>query len=238
MPASLPLTTCPILFQDRWFIVVEKPAGVLSHPNAHAGGKQQRAAFEGRYDSDKKCFRSAAGPIWLVHRLDQDTSGVLIGVLDEETAKKCREAFETGQVDKRYIALVGGSPQSEGTWRDCLVVKREKSRVRTEVNRAGRPNAELRYRVLKQSREQRLAMLEIELLTGRTHQIRVQAATRHCPLIGDDVYGDFELNRRLRKSHGIRRLCLHAHSIELPHPATGKRLRVVSPIPEEFAALI
>lgn len=238
MSASSPLTTCPILFQDRWFIVVEKPAGVLSHPNAHAGGGTQRSAFEGRYDLDKKCFRSSAGSVWLVHRLDQDTSGVLVGALDADTAKKCREAFESGEVDKRYIALVGGSPQSEGTWRDCLVVKREKSRVRTEVNRGGRPNAELRYRVLKQNREQRLAMIEIELLTGRTHQIRVQAASRHCAVLGDDVYGDFDLNRRLRKSHGVRRLCLHAQSIELPHPATGKRLRIESPMPSEFTAVI
>ena len=103
-----PLTTCPILHRDQWLIVVNKPGGVLSHPNA--SGKPQRAAFEGRYDLERKCFRSPAGSVWLVHRLDQDTSGVLIGALDAETAKKCREAFEAGQVRKQYNALVSGNP--------------------------------------------------------------------------------------------------------------------------------
>lgn len=230
-----PLTTCPILHKDQWLIVVNKPGGVLSHPNAL--GKPQRAAFEGRYDLERKCFRSPAGPVWLVHRLDQDTSGVLIGALDAETAKKCREAFEAGQVMKQYIALVSGSPQPQGIWRDSLVISRDKNRVRTEVKRGGRPNAELHYRVLRQNREQRLAMLEIDLITGRTHQIRVQAASRHCPVIGDDVYGDFDLNHRLKKTLGIRRLCLHAHQIELPHPATGKPLRVTAPLPDDLARL-
>lgn len=230
------MTTCEILHQDQSLIIVNKPSGVLSHPNA--SGKSQRAAFEGRYDLERKCFRSSAGSVWLVHRLDQDTSGVLIGALDAETVKKCREAFETGQVSKQYVALVGGSPQSQGTWRDCLVVGRDRHHVRTEVKRGGRPNAELHYRVIKQNRELRLAMLEIELITGRTHQIRVQAASRHCPVIGDDVYGDFEANRRLRKTHGIKRLCLHARNIELPHPATGKRLRVTAPLPEDWGAML
>ena len=234
-PESSIFTTCPILYQDKWLIVVNKPCGVLSHPNA--SGKPQRAAFEGKYDLERKCFRSAAGPVWLVHRLDQDTSGALIGALDAETAKKCREAFEAGQVSKQYVAIVSGTPQPQGTWRDSLVISRDKNRVRTEVKRGGRPNAELRYRVIRQNREQRIAMLEIDLITGRTHQIRVQAASRHCPVIGDDVYGDFDLNRRLKKTLGIRRLCLHAQQIEMPHPATGKPLRVVAPVPEELATL-
>lgn len=226
------MTTCPILHQDSWLIIVNKPCGVLSHPNASS--KPQRAAFEGKYDLEKKCFRSAAGTVWLIHRLDQDTSGVLVGALDAETARKCRDAFEAGQVEKKYIALVSGSPAPAGTWRDSLVIKRDKNRVRTEVKRGGRPNAELHYRVMRQNREQRIAMIEIDLITGRTHQIRVQAASRKCPVIGDDVYGDFDLNRRLRKTPGIRRLCLHALQIVLPHPSTAKSLRVTAPLPAEL----
>ena len=91
---------------------------------------------------------------------------------------------------------------------------------------------------MRQNREQRIAMIEIDLITGRTHQIRVQAASRHLPVIGDDVYGDFDLNHRLKKTLGIRRLCLHAHQIELPHPATGKTLRVTAPLPEDLEGLL
>lgn len=235
-PDTSPRTACPILHQDQWLIIVNKPCGVLSHPNA--AGKPQRSAFEGRYDLERKCFRTPAGPVWLVHRLDQDTSGVLIGALDAETAKKCRDAFEASQVSKTYIALVSGSPPPQGTWRDSLVISRDKNRVRTEVKRGGRPNAELHYRVVAHDRDARISMLEIDLITGRTHQIRVQAASRRCPVIGDDVYGDFDLNRRLRKSLGIKRLCLHSHAIELPHPATGKPLRVTAPVPEELSAVL
>lgn len=230
------LTTCPILYQDSCFLVVNKPCGVLSHPNAT--GKNQRAAFEGRYDLERRSFHSPAGSVWLVHRLDQDTSGVLVGALDAGTARKCREAFEAGQVKKHYLALVGGSPPPHGTWLDCLVVNRESKSVRTTVKRGGRPNAELHFRVLRQNRERRLALLEIDLVTGRTHQIRVQAASRHCPVIGDDVYGDFDLNHRLRKTLGIRRLCLHAHQIELPHPSAKGMLRVTAPLPEELEGLL
>jgi len=212
---------------------VNKPAGVLSHPNA--AGKPQRAAFEGSYDAGRKCFQTPAGAVWLVHRLDQDTSGVLVGALDAGTARHCREAFEDGRVRKEYAALVAGSPPAQGTWRDSLVVKHERGRVRTETNRLGRPNAELHFRVLKRDRQQRLALLEIDLVTGRTHQIRVQAASRSCPVIGDDVYGDFEMNRRLKKTSGVKRLCLHSCAIEIPHPATGKVLRVTAPLPPEMA---
>lgn len=235
MSQPSPLTRCQTLYQDRWLIVVSKPCAVLSHPNP--SGKAQQAAFEGRYDLERKCFHSPAGVVWLVHRLDQDTSGVLVGALDAETARRCREAFESGRVTKQYIALVSGSPQPHGIWRDCLVVTRERNRVRTEVQRGGRPNAELHFRILRQNRDLRIAMLEIDLLTGRTHQIRVQAASRHFPVIGDDVYGDFALNRRLKKSAGIKRLCLHSHAIELPHPATGQALRVTAPVPGDMSAI-
>lgn len=228
-------TLCPVLHQDAHLIVVQKPQGVLSHPNQ--SGDKERCAFEGRYDLEKKCFRGPAGPVWLVHRLDQDTSGILIGALNAETAKRCREAFESGLVSKTYRALLLGSPGKDGTWRDALVTQREKGRVRTVVQTGGRPNAELHFRVLSQNRIQRVALVEIDLVTGRTHQIRVQAASRHLPVLGDDVYGDFGRNRLFRKNAGIRRLCLHACRLTIPHPQKGKPITVHCPEPSEWASL-
>ena len=229
-------TACPILFEDRWLMVVNKLAGVLSHPNPK-GSADDRCAFEGRYDFEEKAFTSPAGRLWLIHRLDQDTSGVLLAAKDLKTANACRLAFEQDAVRKLYVTLAaGGGLKKAGTWLDHLAVKHERNRVRTEVVRGLRPNAEARFRLLGYSAQHRLSWIEVELITGRTHQIRVQCASRHLPIVGDDVYGDFELNRRLRKELGLRRLCLHARTLQLKHPVTGAPLVIEAPLPDDIAA--
>lgn len=230
------LTRCPVLYQDRALLLVDKPAGLLSHPNA--GGKVQPAAFEGAYDLKEQCFTSTSGRVWLMHRLDQDTSGVLLGALDPAAAKACRAAFEAGKVGKTYLAIVRGNPGRSGVWLDHLATQREKGRVRTAVVKGRPPNAELHFQQLAYAQESRLSLLEIRLMTGRTHQIRVQAAARQHHLLGDDVYGHFDLNRRLRAQAGLRRLCLHAARLELPHPATGQPLKVESPLPADLSTLL
>lgn len=232
------ITRCEILHQDRFLVVVNKPHGVLSHPNPKAS-KPQAAAFEGSYDADRRCFKSPAGNIWLIHRLDQDTSGVLLAAKDEKTAAACREAFEATAVRKIYHALcIGGGLKPEGVWLDHLVTAHEKHQVRTSVRQGIRPNAEARFRLLQYSPVHRLSLVEIELITGRTHQIRVQAASRRLPLVGDDVYGHFELNRKLKQSLGARRLFLHAHELRLKHPASGQMLTVQAPLPADLGTVL
>lgn len=232
----LMLTRCPVLYQDRALLLVDKPAGLLSHPNA--GGKNQPSAFEGGYDLKEQCFTSDSGRIWLMHRLDQDTSGVLLGALDSAAARSCRSAFESGKVGKTYLTIVRGNPGREGIWLDHLATQREKGRVRTAVIKGRPPNAELHFKQLDYAPEARLSLLEIRLMTGRTHQIRVQAAARQHHLLGDDVYGHFELNRRLRTQVGLRRLCLHAARLEFPHPFTGRMIQVESPVPTDITSLL
>lgn len=229
-----PITHCPILHRDRFIIVVNKPAGILSHPNTSRATGKERAAFEGRYDLDQKVFEGPAGRVWLIHRLDQDTSGVLLGALDEKTALRCREAFEAGAVRKHYTALVRGSVAASGVWLDHLAVSRDKGRVRTAVLKGRPPNAELHFKLIAHHPAARVSLVDIDLITGRTHQIRVQAASRQHPLIGDDVYGDFDLNRRLRTELQIRRLFLHARHLELKHPASGQKLIVEAPLSEDL----
>ncbi len=215
-------------------MVVNKPAGILSHPNAGGADSKQRAAFHGHYDLKEKSFRSPACTLWLIHRLDQDTSGVLMAAKDLKTADRLREAFEETAVRKTYLALVSGQMRGEGPWLDHLITARERRQVRTTVLKGRPPNAELHYRVLGSQAHHRLSLLEIQLITGKTHQIRVQSSSRHHPLIGDDVYGNFDLNRRLRKELGIRRLFLHAKRIEFKHPASGQRLAIEAPLPDEL----
>ncbi|HCN30562.1 MAG TPA: hypothetical protein DIT64_17865 [Verrucomicrobiales bacterium] len=230
------LTRCPILHQDRHLILVNKPAGLLSHPNPDRRGEP--AAFEGRYDMRTECFDGPDGRVWLMHRLDQDTSGVLLGALNEAAAGKCRSAFEDGAAGKTYLALVRGNPGRDGVWLDHLATTRERGRVRTAVLKGRPPNAELHFKNLSYHAGHRLSLLEIRLLTGRTHQIRVQAAARQHHLLGDDIYGHFELNRRLRAELSVKRLCLHATRLEIKHPASGQTLRAEAPLPEDFQAVL
>jgi RluA family pseudouridine synthase len=230
------ITSCPVLHQDRFIVVVNKPAGVLSHPNPGRLDAGSVAAFEGRYDADRRCFDGPAGRVWLIHRLDQDTSGALLAALDEKTAERCRALFEEGAIHKRYLAIVRGSPPPRGVWLDHLTTAKSGGAVRTQVVKGRPPNAELRYELRSHSEEHRLSVIDIQLITGRTHQIRVQAASRQHPLAGDDVYGDFAMNRRLKTSLGLKRLALHAHRLEFKHPASGLRTVLEAPVPDDLAA--
>lgn len=238
MPTPHPSTTCAILHEDRHLLIVDKPHGVLSHPNPKSA-KPQRSAFEGRYDAEKRVFHSPGGPVHLIHRLDQDTSGVLLAAKDEKTADSLRAAFEAEQVRKTYLALCGGGGlKNDGVWLDHLATEHERHQVRTTVKRGLRPNAEAHYRLLHYSTAHRLALLEIDLITGKTHQIRVQAASRNLHLIGDDVYGHFERNKAMRKTLGARRLFLHAQILRLKHPASGQNLVITAPLPPDLIAVL
>ena len=225
-------TRCPVLFRDQWIILVDKPAEVLSHPNEKK--KQGGASFEGPYDFSDRRFDTPEGPVWLIHRLDQDASGILLAALDNSIVKRLRSLFEERQIQKQYLALVPGRPPWQGKWRDHLAERREKARVRSFVIRSRPPNAELRYSVKRIFPRADLSLLSIQLITGKTHQIRVQSASRGFPVAGDEIYGDFPFNRKLRKGIGLRRLFLHAESLSFPHPKTGRFLKVTAPLPEEL----
>ncbi|MFN7685875.1 MAG: RluA family pseudouridine synthase [Oligoflexia bacterium] len=230
----------PILFEDADLVLVDKPAGVLSHPNPGAKAAPGSCAFEGKYDFNAKTFATPSGTLWLLHRLDQDTSGVLLAARTEKAARALREAFDAGRVAKHYLALVRGIADEKGVWRDHLESSREGrggrdgSRVRTRVVRGRAANAELKFVRREVFAAQRVSLLEIELVTGRTHQIRVQAASRQHPIAGDDLYGDFAWNKRLRKEWGLKRLFLHAASLEFVHPGTRRRVCIESALPGEL----
>lgn len=234
------ITRCPVLYDDGGLLVIDKPEGVLSHPNPVKGQKNQqtktKAAFEGLYDFEDRSFQTPEGKIWLIHRLDQDTSGVLVATRTAALAEKCRALFEEGKIRKVYLALMAGkvSPAS-GRWNDAIAVQRQAGRVRSRVMHSGPANAKLSYEVRHYFQKQGLSLLEIELHTGRTHQIRVQAAYRRHELIGDEVYGNFPLNKKLRKETGLNRLFLHSAFIEIRHPVSQELLRIEAPLPEKLA---
>jgi RluA family pseudouridine synthase len=228
-----PFTQCPVLFEDADLLVINKPEGVLSHPNP--GAKSPAAAFEGSYDLGDRRFQTLQGPVWLIHRLDQDTSGVLLAAKNKKSAVACRNAFEKREVKKNYVALVSRRPMpSHGIWRDTLMEQRSSGGVRSAINYSGKPNAFLNYKMKEYFPKFNLSLLEIELLTGKTHQIRVQSAYRGHPVAGDRIYGNFTLNKDLRQGLDLRRMFLHAWRLVFPHPTLGKNLIIEAPLPNDL----
>ena len=231
--ANSSFTQCQVLFEDADLIVINKPEGVLSHPNP--GTKSPATTFEGPYDLGDRRFQTPQGPVWLIHRLDQDTSGVLLAAKNKKSAAACRNAFEKRAVKKSYIALVSRRPMPpHGIWRDTLMEQRSSGGIRSAINYSGKPNAFLNYKMKEYFPKFNLSLLEIELLTGKTHQIRVQSAYRGHPVAGDRIYGNFNLNKELRQALDLRRMFLHAWRLVFPHPASGKLLTVESPLPEDL----
>ncbi|MFZ5801593.1 MAG: RluA family pseudouridine synthase [Candidatus Omnitrophota bacterium] len=231
------MTTSPILYEDSDLLIVEKPEGVLSHPNP--GRASGRCAFEGKYDPARRVFESAGGPLWLIHRLDQDTSGVLLAAKTHRSAEVCREQFEKGEIRKIYRALaLGRVHPREGAWRDHLIKKIGRSAVRSLILKGKAPNAVLTYRLEKYFQGMHLSLLEILLVTGKTHQIRIQAAFRGWPIVGDEIYGDFRMNKNLRGKIGAKRLMLHASSITFRHPETCQEMTVTAELPPAFEEIL
>lgn len=228
------LTACPIAHLDRFLIAVAKPPGVLSHPNPGSRSTHAAAAFHGSYDEPSRCFTTPAGKLWLMHRLDQDTSGLLLAARDEGTAQKMRALFESKALSKTYLAAVRGQAPASGSWEDHLQSRASGSSQRGSVIKGRPPNALLHFKRLAHHAAQRLSLLQIDLVTGRTHQIRLQAASRQHPLCGDDVYGDFSMNRRLRLELGLRRLALHAWRLQFKHPASGQPMDLRAPLPQDL----
>jgi 23S rRNA pseudouridine955/2504/2580 synthase len=176
----------------------------------------------------------------LVHRLDRDTSGVLLVAKQRAALLALHAALRDGEVDKRYLVLVGGR------WRDAL------RRVRAPLHKFSTREGERRVRVDREGREAEtvfrrvatwpaheppLALLEAELLTGRTHQIRVHLQHVGFALAGDEKYGDFTWNKALHRE-GLRRMFLHARSLALAHPLTGAPVRIEAPLPAELEAYL
>lgn len=224
-----------------------KPAGVLSHPNQSAD--QPRSLLNARYVLDGEVFEWApAGEggatsaptnrLWLLNRLDSATSGVILVAADAELAAAIRAQFRRKQVRKVYQALVFGVPrQPLEFWRDRLAIEKRAGVIRT-ASGAGNIPAECQMTVVRSSRaEPRLSLLKLEPKTGRSHQLRVQCAKRHLPIVGDQTYGDFARNREFARHSGTKRMFLHSLETSFSYEWNGKQhsFTAHAPLPPEFA---
>jgi 23S rRNA pseudouridine955/2504/2580 synthase len=210
-----------LLFENDDCIVLDKPAGL-----AVQGGKEVKVSLDSLLAEEW-----SPRPL-LVHRLDKDTSGVILAAKSAQAAARFSALFarEGGRcVIKQYLAVCAGRPEQE------------EGRIRTELEIRGKDKyAETGFKVAASL--DGFSLLELELGTGRMHQIRRHLASIGCPVLGDDKYGDFALNRELRKTIGLRRLLLHASRLavreEAGDRASGRVLDVKAPPPEYFRTFV
>lgn len=225
-------------------IALEKPTGIRSHPNED--GDTSRCLVRGEYDFDKRCFtklqdRGCLEEIYLIHRLDSATSGVILVCINEDVALKVRRSFEKSKVQKQYHAIVRGKPRPfPRVWKDFLEV-RGKGKGPLRVT-AGSGNYAETQHVFRRAdaNGMGLSLLELMPVTGRTHQLRAQCAIRKCPIVGDRVYGDFAFNQLLKALPNARRMFLHSSSIEVQFYLSddGIVFRAESPLPLAFDQLL
>jgi len=216
-------------------IALYKPSGVKSHPNRE--GVDVASLVIAPYNFQLECYELDSGPkVYLLNRLDSPTSGVILVATSETVAKKVKALFKNRLVEKQYIAVVKGKfTQKKETWEDVLEKVAQKQRLRAEE--MGDLTAQTDIEVLTTSNKvPQLSLIKLTPKTGRTHQLRKQAAMRGHPIAGDKIYGDFKLNRLLKLK---KRFFLHANSIRLTFNLNGTSIEfsAQSDVPTEFMAL-
>jgi 23S rRNA pseudouridine1911/1915/1917 synthase len=222
-PENIPLD---IVFEDERLIVVDKPAGLVVHP---APGNYTGTLLNALvYHTDKLSAIPSERP-GIVHRLDKDTSGLLIVAKDEAAHSFLSRQFSRGVTDKRYIAVVESIVQLDNGVIEYPIGRHPRDRKRMSVRFSGAKKAVTHYKVLE--RFNNTSLLEIKPETGRTHQIRVHLAYVGHPIIGDETYGR-------KKAGTIARQALHAAEISFIHPTTKKVMHFTSPLPEDIKRLI
>lgn len=230
-------------------LAVEKPIGALSHPNEDAPEDRERSLLIADYDHERECYHgfpneSAPKEVYLLHRLDSATSGVILLAINREVAEAIKLRFQSHDVEKTYLAVVKGQgrPGMHGLWVDLLEKGHRGGRRGPVYAAAGKASqARTAYKWERNdSYHFGMALMRLNPQTGRTHQLRYQCMKNGMPIVGDRNYGDFHFNRKIKAATGQRRLFLHAAKIEIRFPFGGDVVRFTAeaPLPEEFAGLL
>jgi 23S rRNA pseudouridine955/2504/2580 synthase len=214
----------PVVHEDAALLVIDKPSGVA----VHGGSGVSYGVIE-----SLRAERPQTKVLELAHRLDRDTSGLLMVAKKRSALVELHRMLRDGEVEKTYTAVVRGAPAEDSfEIREALHKHVTASGERRVSVQADGKASLTRVRVVKRGAE--ASVLEVRLLTGRTHQIRVHLAHAGHPVLGDDKYGDFALNRALK----VKRLLLHAGRLSLAHPLERNRLKLSSPLPAEVKAFL
>ena len=259
-PENIPLD---IVYEDEYLAVINKPAGMVVHPGAgvqsgtlanaiawhfgtsssppYEGGVAAASADGVVLDPEQEPTKAGThNRVGIVHRLDKDTSGLIVVAKDEQTHEALADQFRLRQVFKSYVALVHGSPRDNSGTIDRPIARDRWHRTKMTVAANGRQALSL-WKV--RQRFEKFTLLEVEIKTGRTHQIRVHLASINHPVVGDAAYNEgrdntianVEIKKAVEK---LGRFFLHAERLSFTHPKTGEQLSFTSELPEELAQLL
>jgi 23S rRNA pseudouridine955/2504/2580 synthase len=219
----------PLLFEDEALLAIDKPAGIA----VHGGSGVSFGVIEAL-----RRQRPLAKFLELAHRLDRETSGILLVGKKRSALVKLHDMFRDGgrSADKRYLVLVSGRwmDKSRNVRLPLHKYLLENGERRVRVSEDGKPSHTI-FRLVE--RWERFSLLEAQLKTGRTHQIRVHLAHLGFPIAGDEKYGDFSLNKSLAKE-GLKRMFLHAWKMSFPHPLNDERMALEAPLPEALEGFL
>ena len=240
-----PAREFPLLFEDEHLLAIDKPAGVA----VHGGSGVSFGVIE-----QLRQARPEAKLLELVHRLDRETSGILLVAKKRSALTKLQDQFRERETGKTYLALVTGAWPANKKVIDQPLHKYLQADGERRVRVVGKddPDGMRSITLVKVAERYSLpplpgegggegareaTLLEVTIKTGRTHQIRVHLASAGHPILGDEKYGDFELNKALQKQ-GLRRMFLHAWRLQFDHPASGERIALQAPLPPELQKFI
>ena len=237
--ASVPAREFPVLFEDEWVLAIDKPAGVA----VHGGSGVNFGVIE-----QLRRARPQAKFLELVHRLDRETSGILLLAKKRAALTRLQDQFRERETGKTYLALALGHWPARLKVLDAPLHKYLLPDGERRVKVVGKDDPDgmrsvtlvkVRQRIPVALSEQvtEMSLLEVTIKTGRTHQIRVHLASSGHPIAGDDKYGQFDTNRLLQ-GHQLRRMFLHAWRLQFNHPQTGERLELQCPLPPELARMV
>jgi len=233
-PQDIPLT---IVFEDEHLLVVDKPAGLVVHPAAgNFDGTLVNALLH--HCAGKLSGIGGVARPGIVHRIDKDTSGLLVVAKTDVAHEGLAKQFAAHSVDRRYLAIVSGVPRASEGVVDAPLARSATNRKKIAIVEGSRGKRAVthwkRLKLLKDS-----ALIECRLETGRTHQVRVHMASLGHPLVGDPVYGrSGKTHSKLLKELGFHRQALHAAELGLTHPVTKSRLSFTSPMPTDMQELL
>ena len=217
-----------IIYEDKDIIVVNKPKGMVVHP---ANGNPDGTLVNAIMAICKDSLSGIGGEIrpGIVHRIDKDTSGLLIVAKNDEAHVNLSNQLKKHEIKKTYIALVRGQVKENEATINMPIGRSTTDRKKMAVTKNGK-NAITHIKVLK--RNSKYTLLQVNIETGRTHQIRVHLAQIGYPIIGDSVYSNG------KNEFGIEGQCLHAQILEFKHPITGKKMKLEAPLPKYFEDVI
>lgn len=235
IPEDIPID---LIFEDDDVLVVNKPAGIVVHPAAGVASGTLANALA--FHFQKLSSAGGATRPGIVHRLDKGTSGLMVVAKTEVAHENLADQFRAREVFKSYLALVHGQPEKDSDQIDQSIARDPRHRTRMAVVRSGRSALTL-YRV--RERFERFTLLDVELKTGRTHQIRVHLAWLKHPVVGDETYGSGRdktiVDPKIRGQVArLGRQFLHAEKLGFRHPRTGERLKFRAELPAELNELI